>query len=175
MKRLLTIISSFILVLGVSAQERSDDRLYRHEVAIGTGYTSFASIVYSHWWGTWGEGLEARHPFPAPVSVHYFYRLNGKWALGATAHYEQYGRREFYYGLMPQAKWSWLNREKVSLYSRVGVGLMYAYYINYDNRFVVDFQLSPVGIEVGKKHWRGYLEAGVGMQDFVQGGVLYRF
>lgn len=177
MKKFFTIIAGLLAFSCLSAQEENTERIYRHEIAVGTGYKSLAPIVYSHYWGVWNwdEGLEARHSIPFPVSIHYFYRLNENWALGATTHYEQYGKREFFYGLMPQVKWSWLNRKYVSLYSRVAAGAMYAYYINDDNRFWPDFQLSPFGIEVGRRQWLGYVEAGAGTQDFVQGGVVFRF
>lgn len=121
------------------------------------------------------NGLKARQPVTIPVSAHYFYRLNEKWAIGATAHYEQVAKMEFYFGLMPQAKWSWFNRKYVSLYSRVAAGLMYANMINADNRFWPDFQLSPFGIEAGWRHWKGFVDLGAGTQSFVQGGILFRF
>ena len=177
MKKFIIIIALMLSCADMVAQDENSGRFYRHEIAVGTGYLSFATIAYSHYWGVWNwdEGLEASHPIPIPVSVHYFYHLNKNWALGATAHYEQYGRREFYFGFMPQAKWSWLHRKNVSLYSRVAAGAMYTYYINDDNRFVPDFQFSPFGIEVGRMHWRGFIDIGVGTQDFVQGGVIYRF
>ena len=177
MKKFFTIIAGLLAFSCLSAQEENTERIYRHEIAVGTGYKSLAPIVYSHYWGVWNwdEGLEARHPIPFPVSIHYFYRLNKSWAIGATAHYEQYGKREFFYGLMPQVKWSWLSRKYVSLYSRVAAGVMYANYINDDNRFRPDYQLSPLGIEVGRRQWLGYVEAGAGTQDFVQGGVVFRF
>ena len=176
MRNILSIILLSILAATVSAQEEVDDTFCRHEVAIGTGGGSFAPIFFSKaFFGATVEGLQARHSITIPVSVHYFYRLSEKWAVGATAHYEQVGKMDFYYGVMPHAKWTWLNRKHVCLYSRFGVGLMYVYKINEDNFFFPDFQLSPIGIEVGWKHLWAYADAGAGLQNFAQIGVKYRF
>lgn len=177
MRQILMSIAIFLLPLCVSAQEDVNDTFYRHEIAIGTGGGSLAPIVsFSKvLFGATVDGLQARHPVTIPVSVHYFYRLSEKWAVGATAHYEQVDKMEFYYGVMPHAKWTWLNRKHVCLYSRFGVGLMYIYKINEDNYFFPDFQLSPIGIEVGWKHLWAYADAGAGLQNFVQIGVKYKF
>lgn len=177
MRQILMSLAILLLPHSVSAQEEvNNDTFCRHEIAIGTGGGSLAPMFFSiAFFGATVEGLEARHPITIPVSIHYFYRLSEKWAVGATAHYEQADKMDFFYGVMPHAKWTWLNRKHICLYSRFGVGLMYVYKINEDNFFFPDFQLSPIGIEVGWKHLWVYADAGAGLQDFAQIGFKYRF
>lgn len=176
MRKLLTFILLLSLTFNIKAQADTPVKLCRHEIALGTGYVSITTAAYSNYYARNAvDGLRARHPITIPVSAHYFYRLNEKWAIGATAHYEQVAKMEFYFGLMPQVKWSWFNRKYVSLYSRVAAGVMYANLINADNRYWPDFQLSPFGVEAGWQHWKGFIDLGAGTQNFIQGGIMYKF
>lgn len=79
---------------------------------------------------------------------------------------------------MPVMKFAWLNRAHVGLYSKLafGVGL------TFDNgseslkdNLTLSGQLTPIGFEFGGESFRGFLEAGLGMQGLVCGGVRWLF
>ena len=76
--------------------------------------------------------------------------------------------------LVPQARFNWVRRECVKMYSTIGLGAMVG--IN-DGEFGVlpAAQLTPVGIEVGRKLF-GFGEIGLGMLHVGgQIGIGYRF
>ena len=79
---------------------------------------------------------------------------------------------------MLTARFSWLNRKLVRLYSSVGAGLavslMDVSYREYPETYL-SLQVTPVGISVGKKLF-GFFELGVGT-IYVGGcfGLGYRF
>lgn len=78
------------------------------------------------------------------------------------------------YAALVSAKASWLRREHIALYSRLGAGAaLFA-----ENGSVIPtfaFQASPLGFEFGGVNVRGFLEAGFGMSGFVSGGVRFGF
>lgn len=91
--------------------------------------------------------------------------------------------------ILPRAKFIYMNRPNVRLYGSIGVGLVkyigfdklrYTYRTEYDLVFVDDtlcptFQMSPIGIEVGRKLF-GFAELGYGsMFNGIQAGIGYRF
>lgn len=176
MKMPLSIITLCMLAAPVGAQKHmtGTDRP-RHEIAVGTGYRSLTLVLAEGAFGESFDGLQASHSLPIPVSVHYFYNYNDNWFFGVTAHYEQVNKMEFFYGLMPQMKWNWFRQRYVHMYSRLAIGVLYDYRINTSDVLFPDFQLSPFGIEVGKRHWWGYVDLGAGTQDFVQIGLIYKF
>lgn len=76
--------------------------------------------------------------------------------------------------LVPQARFNWVRREWVKMYSTIGIGAVAG--IN-DEEFAVlpAAQLTPVGIEVGRKLF-GFGEIGLGMLHVGgQIGIGYRF
>lgn len=182
MRQLLSaIIITSLFPLSAVAQTEKEKSIC-HEIAIGTGDISVWAIIFSNSMRTWGGDHVAKHPFPRPIAVHYAYCYNEKLGIGATVSYEHVDKKEFYYSLMPQVKWNWYNHKYFSLYSRVGLGVTYVYYMNRDmydadsqHRFFPAFHLSPIGIEAGWEHFRAFFDAGAGAQCFIQIGVKCRF
>ena len=83
-----------------------------------------------------------------------------------------------YASLMPVVKFAWLNRPHVGLYSKLGVGAGMAFDNGDDNPFEnISFsgQLTPIGVDFGGECFRGFVEAGVGMQGIVCAGVRWLF
>lgn len=89
---------------------------------------------------------------------------NGKFNLG-------------FMSLMPNVKFSWFNREKVSLYSKLafGAGLVFDNGDSAENNFSPAFQVTPIGVDFGKGSFRGFAELGVGMQGVLCAGVRKSF
>ena len=89
---------------------------------------------------------------------------NGKFSFG-------------YASLMPVAKFAWFRRPHVGLYSKLGIGAGLAL----DNGDSVEQniswsgQITPIGVDFGSESFRGFVEAGVGMQGLVCGGVRWLF
>lgn len=76
--------------------------------------------------------------------------------------------------IVPQARFNWVRRERVRMYSTIGLGGVIG--ITGDEFMAFPaIQLTPIGIEIGKKlYWFG--EAGMGMLYFGgQTGIGYRF
>ena len=120
------------------------------------------------------------------INVEYMRYLTHWATIGVSASYE-YGRegkneevksRHHYITLMPTTKLFWFNRAHFGMYSRLGVGVTYAYgHIDGEDNshWRPAFQLSGVCLEAGGDSVRGYLELGWGTQGFVQLGISTRF
>jgi len=86
-----------------------------------------------------------------------------------------------YYTVMATARFNYLSKKIITLYSRVGIGYtLWLEYINGDNQYqdqsngFVAFQLTPIGIRIGTKVG-GFFEAGFGSEGIVAAGVSFRF
>ena len=89
---------------------------------------------------------------------------NGKFKLG-------------YVSVMPVLKFAWLRRPHVGMYSKLGVGggLEVSNGDAADKSFSWSGQITPVGIDFGGHAFRGFVEAGFGMQGLVNAGVRWLF
>ena len=89
---------------------------------------------------------------------------NGKFNLG-------------YASLMPVVKFAWLNREHVGLYSKLAVGAGYSFASGGEVKDNISWagQITPIGVDFGGQSFRGFVEAGVGMQGIVNAGVRWLF
>ena len=87
---------------------------------------------------------------------------------------------------MPKVKLNWIEKPKLTLYSTVGLGLCIDFYntVNLNDRgmlinksnsvFMLAYQFSPIGIEVGKKTVF-FMEAGIGNAGSIIAGVRVKF
>lgn len=91
-----------------------------------------------------------------------------------------------FHTIAPSFKYNWFNRDFITLYSRVNVGISLAtskvsFLSGQDHRAVEKtkvtpffmYQASPVGIEVGRQ-FAGFVEAGIGHMGTVVAGLRYR-
>lgn len=139
-----------------------------------------------------------------PISLEYFYHFNNpRLALGASFTYSKWDsdvldrsshqklgdRKRNFFSVMPSFKSYWINKNNFGLYSKVSAGVGFLSvkdnFKNYkdgkevnekkdDNGCYFMFQLSFIGVEFGSK-FRGFAEAGIGDQGFIQAGVRYKF
>lgn len=82
----------------------------------------------------------------------------------------------FYIHVVPQARFYWLNRDNVRMYSSIGLGFMAGDALDWDEFLIYpSAQINPLGIEVGRKVF-GFCEIGAGTM-FTGGmaGIGYRF
>lgn len=202
--RKLTVILLFISLAAATAgaQQRynmSGEPVFfsRNEVSLAVGAfpaTDFQFVVDALFNGKFSEPFK-RNPTSAAVTLTYSYRLSEITSYGASVSYSKaYGdlvtigkATKTYYSIMPMAKFNWYNSGRMTLYSKVqaGVTIMDMQHSfddeelgemvtegDYTASFI--FQLSPIGIELGREiAW--YAEAGFGAAGTIQMGVRYRF
>ena len=84
--------------------------------------------------------------------------------------------RGFFLHVLPQARFNWLNRNLVRMYSSIGIGAMTGMDLESDEFLIApSAQINPVGIEIGRKLF-GFCEAGFGtMYSGAMAGIGYRF
>ncbi len=132
-------------------------------------------------------------------SFNYHYRLT-KWLwAGAMVNYAYYkdhtdygydfydSRNQHCITLMPELRFSYLNRPHVTLYSAVAAGATlffgweyhskpYAvFYWEKSKKVYPTFQLTAFGIRAGGEHLFGTFELGAGIKGFVSAGIGYAF
>lgn len=77
---------------------------------------------------------------------------------------------------MVMAKADWLRRTNVTLYSKLGVGMVTAIVEKGDiKKYKVAPQLTPIGVEFGANHVYGFMEGGIGLQGTLVYGVRFLF
>lgn len=133
-----------------------------------------------------------------PITMEYFYHFNNpRLAVGGSFTYSKWDsdvlvrnsqtkvgeRNRNFFSVMPAFKSYWINKNNFGLYSKVaaGVGFLKCTDNDFETHKKVDdngcyfmFQLSFIGVEFGSK-LRGFVEAGVGDQGFIQAGIRYKF
>ncbi len=203
MKKLLLLFLLSAMPAGVFAQEEpAVVRVRRpfkpqHELRLTAGaYPLLPSM--SDWEGC-AAGIFHDRTHRGPVytsgtwSLSYDYRFKKWFDLGLTfSYYGEYSRsysnrdsslvgrnRAHAVTVMPMARFTWLNRRWVRMYSSLGLGATFGY-----GRFdtegsrpenaMIAFQVTPVGISVGRSFF-GFAEIGLGAQGALMMGVGYRF
>jgi hypothetical protein len=195
MKKLVTLILCIIAVFPVFAKNDKDS----DEISIVYGQATvpqFAYVmgeVFGAMFSLGHASFENPHMFGA-AGVEYVHYVNDWLGFGGavmcdymsatTVSVDKDGNKtpngQFKLGClstMPLVKFAWLNREHVGLYSKVAAGAGYFFANGGDakDNFSVALQLTPVGVDFGGEQFRGFVEAGVGMQGIVSGGVRWFF
>ncbi len=203
MKKLLLLFLLSAMPAGVFAQEEpAVVRVRRpftpqHELRLTAGaYPLLPSM--SDWEGC-AAGIFHDRTHRGPVytsgtwSLSYDYRFKKWFDLGLTlSYYGEYSRsysnrdsspvgrnRAHAVTVMPMARFTWLNRRWVRMYSSLGLGATFGY-----GRFdtegsrpenaMIAFQVTPVGISVGRSFF-GFAEIGLGAQGVFMMGIGYKF
>lgn len=77
--------------------------------------------------------------------------------------------------VLPRARFNWVRRPVVKMYSSVGVGMLMGYDLDKNPGAAIIAQVTPVGIEVGRKVF-GFCEIGYGMlYTGGMAGIGFRF
>lgn len=145
------------------------------------------------------RGLSSSFRATPVFSFNYHYRLT-KWLwAGAMVNYAYYkdhtdygydfydSRNQHCITLMPELRFSYLNRPHVTLYSAVAAGATlffgweyhskpYAvFYWEKSKKVYPTFQLTAFGIRAGGEHLFGTFELGAGIKGFASAGIGYAF
>lgn len=145
------------------------------------------------------RGLSSSFRATPVFSLNYHYRLT-KWLwAGAMVNYAYYkdhtdygydfydSRNQHCITLMPELRFSYLNRPHVTIYSAVAAGATlffgweyhskpYAvFYWEKSKKVYPTFQLTAFGIRAGGEHLFGTFELGVGIKGFASAGIGYAF
>lgn len=175
----------------------------QHEVRLAVGaYPLMPNMDIGFWSSTECYDINSsfrRRTHRGPVrtsgvwTLAYAYRFARWFDLGLSlGHYGEYsssysnedgsfvGRNRIHsISVMPVARFTWLNRRLVRMYSSVGCGAVICWgrrnhdFSAIDERSVA-FQFTPVGIAVGRSLF-GFAEAGLGTQGSLTVGIGYRF
>ncbi len=208
MKKIVCLLTFLTFALTLSAQETAlswKTQLPRHDVqfSIGDPFFFYFGLLFmddcwkvptAHDW--FGPDLYGGGLFATPtMNFSYRYRVAKWFWVGGTVSYSGFYRTYYdritglksgvnnthFLTIMPAVRFSWLNKELVTLYSGAALGYtLYAYenstegVMERDAEHYVGFQLTGVGVEVGRK-WYGFAELGFGLQGIVQAGFGYHF
>ena len=157
---------------------------YRHIVSAGVGL-----------WPVIGHYLmdeEQKHSLI--LSANYQYMMNRHWSLGGTismGRWRQYMRYidsgeiadkkgDSFLTAMFSTRYYWRTKNWVRTYSGISFGVGYGWEEKYDpwpdeHKITPSWQLTMLGIEVGKGRIIGFGEFGFGMTGWLVGGIGYRF
>ena len=193
MKKILSYVLAAAMVLALAApvKAQSIGRLHQNEFALSYGQISFPQTIY-----VLGEVLGVAFSlgqfapedtkFYGQFGVEYTHWVGRSVGLGlmAACDYmtstvnggESPDYNLFVVSALPVFKASWFNYPHVGMYSKIGAGV--SDFIGLDSehqhQFVFAFQLSPVCVDFGGEHFRGFVEIGYGAQGPC-GGVKYVF
>ncbi len=195
MKRIRIWMTAVILICGGLAAQAQEN--CKHEIAVSYGMAPFSDVydAFDTFASFIGGAKYDNETFFGPISAEYFYRVNPLIGVGGIFVYTNIKedvlvskvkageRKKNFYTVMPAVKFNWMRKETMSLYSKVAVGCTFASISEElaegnvksdDNDTFFNFQLSAIGIEVGKK-LRVFAELGYGEQGVVFAGLRYRF
>ena len=147
-------------------------------------------------------------------NLQYLYRVAPKVKVGASLTYQHTSAKLMaekqsggyldiakatndYFTVMPVAKFMWIEKDHIGLYSKAAAGICIASKSDpkYCNGVQVDpdradrvlndlktdkgtrfaYQVSAIGFEAGSKNLRGFVELGYGFQGLAQAGVSVKF
>lgn len=175
--------------------------LYRHDLRVGLGATGLSLLFYldttfdanfpsdnetmsdilAHYRFNYGELR-----LTPVISLEYSYAVNNWFAIGVKGSYvsmyrtrthahtgERHGRVAISaVNAMVNARFQWLNRDIVKMYSSLGLGAMTAFGLAQETFFFYD--ATWVGLSVGEKVY-GYFEFGGGASGIARAGLGVRF
>lgn len=198
MKKIILMVAvAMMTAMNVNAQNEN----LHHELSLSYGFGSIAQfgdgigeglgLVFTN--TEYDDGS-----IVGPITLEYFYHFNNpRLAIGGSFTYSKWDsdvlvrnsqtkvgeRNRNFFSVMPAFKSYWVNKNHFGLYSKVaaGIGFLQCTDNDYETHVKKDdngcyfmFQLSFIGVEFGSK-FRGFAEAGIGDQGFIQAGIRYKF
>ena len=198
MKKIIVMVAvAMMTAMNVNAQNEN----LHHELSLSYGLGSIAQ--FGDGIGE-GLGLAFTNTeyddrsIVGPITLEYFYHFNNpRLAIGGSFTYSKWDsdvlvknsqskvgeRNRNFFSVLPAFKSYWINKNNFGLYSKVAAGVGFLsctdndFQTNVkkdDNGCYFMFQLSFIGVEFGSK-FRGFAEAGIGDQGFIQAGLRYKF
>ena len=198
MKKIIVMVAvAMMTAMNVNAQNEN----LHHELSLSYGLGSIAQ--FGDGIGE-GLGLAFTNTeyddrsIVGPITLEYFYHFNNpRLAIGGSFTYSKWDsdvlvkksqskvgeRNRNFFSVLPAFKSYWINKNNFGLYSKVAAGVGFLSCTDKDlqtnvkkddNSCYFMFQLSFIGVEFGSK-FRGFAEAGIGDQGFIQAGLRYKF
>ena len=192
---IIAIIVGMLSIGIVHAQERHDTRLSWVLGARGNyGLASHISLGYVGDLDNTPLEPTAGNTIWLTASLDYGYKVNEwfsmggslAWTAGICNLYDPMTLQRWdtmhvdYISLMPIARFTWLCRDIVELYSSVGATAGLEHWMHYINgeqhsyRPYLSYDIKPIGITIGRK-WYGFAEAGYGARGIFNIGFGHRF
>ena len=195
MKRIVAVFTALSIVFSVYAK---DDKS-RNEFTVTYGVFTLPQVAYvmggvlgvaftaghftfenSHFIG--GAGLEYVHYVNNWLGFGGLflcdYMTSDAYSVAGDGTKTSNGKYNFgYLSAMPVAKFAWFRKPHVGLYSKLGVGAGFSFDSGDSEGSNVSWsgQVTPIGFDFGGESFRGFIEAGVGMQGVVSGGIRWLF
>lgn len=193
-----TLIATIILICAATSAQAQHEP---DQIRVGWGGYPLMESLLNVGFGclcdtpvTYPDLNEIYHDYSKPtfstgvinVEASWFHRDWFTFSFNVAASYTWEGYRDavtdkrtgtedgFILYIVPQARFNWVRRDWVRMYSTVGLGVL-AGITEGDFTVLPAAQLTPVGIEVGRRLF-GFCEIGAGMLYFGgQAGIGFRF
>ena len=191
------------------ALKNGNEKIYKHEfkLEVSGGLTMRRlQLPWGHVPNGAERSYESTHYLMYPIiSACYHYRVTPWFWIGISTNYSYYsqdihiryghdifdlrveGTKTYHlWGILPDIRFSYLNRPHVTLYSALSAGIDFhipgkyegnPMYQNYypDPLLYSAFQVTLFGVKAGGKHWFGSFELGAGYKGIAAAGVGYEF
>ena len=157
MKKLL--IAVFLLIYSLCGAQETGTR---HLARLGWGDMLFETLAFHP-----GENT-SHYGYTGHIFADYHYQLTKRVSLGAQVDFQgifwtegqKTRSRNYDLCILPSARFTWMNREWVRLYSGLGAGLLFAFDNVGGHKFAPVFNLNTIGLQIGNGPWCGSLDLG---------------
>ena len=182
------------------ALKNGNEKMYKHEFKLEVSGVLTMRRLQLPIVSPGVESYESTNSLMRPiVSFCYHYRVAPWFWIGISTNYSYYSKgfvhddrvertRSYHLlGIMPDVRFSYLNRPHVTLYSGISVGVDLHIPGKYNNGnemyedifpdplFYSAIQATLFGVKAGGKHWFGSFEFGAGYKGIASLGVGYEF
>jgi len=187
-------LTGILFLFAMSNDAQAQETLsYRHIVSAGVGlWPAFGH--YDPYYDKERNLMDEEQKHSLILSANYQYMMNRHWSLGGTismGRWRQYMRYidsgeiadkkgDSFLTAMFSTRYYWRTKNWVRTYSGISFGVGYGWEEKYDpwpdeHKITPSWQLTMLGIEVGKGRIIGFGEFGFGMTGWLVGGIGYRF
>ncbi len=186
-KKCMAVMASALMMVSANAQE------LKNELSVSWGEATNIELSELLLLGITDAvlGEDPNPHYTGAFTLQYFRNVSPKLWVGGNFTYEHswartknaQGQSELdhsfhYFTLMPAVKYKWVNTSVVGLYSKLGVGITYGHLSSdgdSNDGVVFNYQVTPIGFEIGNTRVRAFSELGWGAQGIIQVGARYNF